>query len=295
VKLRPVILKVRVKNVPKAMRAERRWVMWRLEWDGKRWTKRPYQVSGSLARTDDPSTWTTFAHACIALQTGRFDGIGFVLGDGWAGIDLDDCVKGYDPDTGGLLATTDDVGPFVMALDRSSAYWEISPSGTGYKAIGRSSRIGGEVRFSTSPPTRTTWTGARFFTITGHYQSMSDDATVDISGLIEQWFPAAVTQPAPSASTGFAQAAEMSDRDLVIHIAGHDEHGEKFAALFAHGDTSAYGGDHSRADQALVTMLAWWTNYDMARVDRLFRESKLYRSKWDTASYRRATLAKAAR
>jgi len=61
------------------------------------------------------------------------------------------------------------------------------------------------------------------------------------------------------------------------------------------GDTSAYGGDHSRADQALVTHLAWWTNYDAERIDRLFRQSGLYRPKWNHASYRRATIGKALR
>ena len=59
------------------------------------------------------------------------------------------------------------------------------------------------------------------------------------------------------------------------------------------GDTSRFGGDHSRADQALCCHLAFWTNYDAERIDRLFRQSALMRPKWDSASYRRATLSKA--
>ena len=39
--------------------------------------------------------------------------------------------------------------------------------------------------------------------------------------------------------------------------------------------------DHSSADAALVTHLAWWTGKDCARMDRLFRRSALYREdKW---------------
>jgi primase-polymerase (primpol)-like protein len=70
------------------------------------------------------------------------------------------------------------------------------------------------------------------------------------------------------------------------------DNGDKFLALWR-GDTSIHGGDHSRADQALVSMLAFWTNYDAARVDRLFRQSGLMRDKWHADSYRRATLRKA--
>ncbi|MFQ7644172.1 hypothetical protein, partial [Ruthenibacterium lactatiformans] len=38
---------------------------------------------------------------------------------------------------------------------------------------------------------------------------------------------------------------------------------------------------HSEADIALCNALAWWTNCDAARVDRLFRQSGLMREKWD--------------
>lgn len=55
--------------------------------------------------------------------------------------------------------------------------------------------------------------------------------------------------------------------------------GEQFAALWA-GDTSSYQSQ-SEADMALCNWLAWWTNKDAARMDRLFRSSGLMREKWD--------------
>jgi putative DNA primase/helicase len=290
--MRPTALTVNADGIPDALRRERRWLLWRYDWDGKRWTKRPYQLSDVLAKSDDPSTWTTFAQACNAYLTKRFDGIGFALGNGWSGVDLDKCVADYNPNTGGLFATTDAVGGFVLALDRSNAYWEISPSGTGYKAIGRSARIGGEIKFSTTPPTFTTWSGARFFAITGQYQSASDDPTVDISQLIDDWFPLAPALNLSSTSEGYKLAAEMSDDDLLCQMIGGDVNGDAILTLWR-GDISAYGNDHSRADLALCCHLAFWTNYDAERVDRMFRESGLYRKKWDRASYRRATLSKA--
>jgi primase-polymerase (primpol)-like protein len=63
--------------------------------------------------------------------------------------------------------------------------------------------------------------------------------------------------------------------------------GLKFSRLWC-GDTSAYGGDESRADVALLSMLMFWTRGDESRSDALFRQSGLSRGKWtDRADYRR--------
>ncbi len=49
----------------------------------------------------------------------------------------------------------------------------------------------------------------------------------------------------------------------------------------------------SEADCALCGMLAWPTNRDTEAIDRIFRESGLYRKKWDRADYRERTIRKA--
>jgi primase-polymerase (primpol)-like protein len=84
----------------------------------------------------------------------------------------------------------------------------------------------------------------------------------------------------------------MSDDDLLCQMIGGDTNGDAILALWR-GETDAYGGDHSRADLAFCCYLAWWTNYDADRIDRMFRQSGLMRPKWDRAIYRRATLKKA--
>lgn len=48
------------------------------------------------------------------------------------------------------------------------------------------------------------------------------------------------------------------------------------------GDCSAQGGDHSAADMALCSHLAFWLGGDAGRVDRVFRSSGLMREKWDS-------------
>ena len=53
------------------------------------------------------------------------------------------------------------------------------------------------------------------------------------------------------------------------------------------GDMSAYGDDHSRADQAMCNALAFATGRDPKRMDQLFRQTLLYpdREKWDEVHY----------
>ena len=266
---RPVALPFHAAGVPSALRVERRWCLWCYELQGERWTKRPLRVSGRYAKSNDPDTWTDFDRALWVYERSRdqYAGLGFMLGDGWGGIDVDDANA---------------CEPFVQSLP---GYMERSPSGTGFKAFGHSTRIGGQANFATVPPTFTTWVKPRFFTVTGQG---SGDPSIDITAFVERYFPVPVHTP--SEHEGYALASTLSDYDLAIQMFGADN-GDKALALWR-GDLSAYDNDHSRADLALVTILAFWCNYDMDRVDRMFRESALMRDKWNSGSYRSATFAK---
>lgn len=267
---RPTPLSVVVAGIPDALKTERRWALWRYIWKDGRWTKMQFQPFDAAAKSNDPSTWSKFADVLAAYQRGGFDGISFALGDGWVGVDIDN--------SGGHI---------VSILAALAGYHETSPSGEGFKVIGRGSRIGGQIDCATT--VFTTWTSPRFFTITG--QDSYGDPLIDISAFIDARFPAPT--PAPADRDGYGDAALLSDDDLLLQMVGSDN-GDTILTLWR-GDTSAHGDDHSRADQALCCHLAFWTNYDADRVDRLFRQSGLMRPKWNTDSYRRATLAKALR
>ena len=71
----------------------------------------------------------------------------------------------------------------------------------------------------------------------------------------------------------------LSD-DKVIEKASRSRKGASFSALMS-GDTSVYGGDQSRADQALCNILAFWCGGNPEQIDRIFRQSGLMRDKWD--------------
>lgn len=70
------------------------------------------------------------------------------------------------------------------------------------------------------------------------------------------------------------------------------KNGDKFIALYDNGDISGYSSE-SEADLALCNALAFFTGGNEAEIDRLFRQSKLYREKWEREDYREATIQKA--
>ena len=286
---KPPAVEIRPDGVPESLRLERRFVAWSWEWRADRggsgkWTKPPLRPDGTgYAKSDDPATWGTFGDALALVERGRADGVGFVLGDGWAGADFDDC---RDPDTG-------DLDPGAERLLRLlPSYAEVSPSGTGVKVIGRGRLPGGGRKAGGVE----LYDRGRYFTVTGWRLRSSPpdvrDITAGLAELHAELFPPAaepvpVQPPAPTGDT---------DADLLVKAAGA-ANGEKFRRLWS-GDVSGYGSP-SEADLALCSLLAFWCGPDPGRVDRLFRQSGLMRPKWDERhstdgrSYGRLTVDKA--
>ena len=99
-------------------------MLWKLEWVKGKWSKVPKRIDGYNAKSTDPETWTSFEAVREAYDRGGFDGIGFALGDGFVGIDLDDA---RDPESGAAHGWADEI------IRRLGGYCEVSPSGTGFK------------------------------------------------------------------------------------------------------------------------------------------------------------------
>jgi hypothetical protein len=96
------------------------------------------------------------------------------------------------------------------------------------------------------------------------------DPLTDLTEYIEEWFPIRVepVTDLDSRRTGYEDAEITSDDDLLLRMVGNDTNGDDFLALWR-GEISDYGEDHSRADLALCCHLAFWTNYDAERIDRM--------------------------
>lgn len=90
---------------------------------------------------------------------------------------------------------------------------------------------------------------------------------------------------------------QLSDDDLLELACGADN-GEAFSKLWD-GDWQDAYSSQSEADMALCCRLAFWSGKDKAQMDRLFRQSGLFREKWDAkhhasgATYGEETLDKA--
>ena len=103
------------------LRDERVWVAWADE-GGRKVPKSP---RGGNARSNDPSTWGTYAEAEAVRAANGYSGVGLMLTDGYVGIDLDNVV-GED---GAIADWARDV------IDELGSYAEFSPSGTGVHVI----------------------------------------------------------------------------------------------------------------------------------------------------------------
>jgi primase-polymerase (primpol)-like protein len=118
-------MKLNLDCLPEELSQRRQWVVWKLEERDGKPTKVPYIAGGSgKASSTDSLTWRSFEEAVQALETGRYNGIGFVFssGDPFAGIDLDDC---RNPETGELEEWAEKI------VEAFGGYAEVSQSGTG--------------------------------------------------------------------------------------------------------------------------------------------------------------------
>lgn len=301
----PRARRIHPEAIPRELRDRPQWVCWRRETRDGKPTKVLYQarIPGLKAKSNDPETWATFDAAMAAfLKAGnRFDGIGYVFSpdDPFAGIDLDGCLG---PD-GEVLEWA---RPY---LERFRSYAEVSPSGLGVKIIVLGELAGekGTRHAGFGPAGKGAvecYDRTRFFTITGDCFD-TGQATIEDCGAALKALHAELTRKTEKAARkarpeaeGRAAASTVAaldgDDGALLERIRRSRQGPKFIALYDRGDTSAYHDDDSAADFALCTILAFWTNKDAARIERLFNGSALARrEKWNRADYRERTIAAA--
>jgi hypothetical protein len=157
----PNFIRPNLDGIPDELKKYKRWVTWTYEDRSGKPTKVPYGTGGKWAKSNDATTWKTFDEAVWDYQTGGRAGVGFMLGeevlDGgeiitFGGLDLDKCISDD---------TISDEAKYI--LGEFDTYAEVSPSGTGVKAIFKGAIPGGR---------RQGWvevySHGRFFTLTGH-------------------------------------------------------------------------------------------------------------------------------
>lgn len=104
--------------IPKDLTDLKQWVCC---WDNSKIPMKAYEKRA--ASSVDPTTWSDYATAAKAVETGQYDYLGFVFADnGIVGIDID---TGFDPETGFMTPLCADI---MMACQ---SYTEKSRSGRG--------------------------------------------------------------------------------------------------------------------------------------------------------------------
>ncbi|MEX2214007.1 MAG: phage/plasmid primase, P4 family [Phycisphaeraceae bacterium] len=257
--------------IPAELRALPRWVLWRWQQRKNKRTKVPFQASGAPAKSTDPATWTTFESALSAFDAGGFDGIGFALGDGIAGIDLDSAI-----DEAGILH------PWAREIvNRIKSYTEVSPSGRGLHIIVRAQLPAGRRRKSNVEM----YDAGRYFCMTGkplpgtvdRVEHRGDELHELHRTMFGQTTQRSSSHVAPPANGSPRRTIADADRLIIETLCEGDA---KTTRLWA-GDVSDYGNDRSRADLALCNRLIDAADGDRVVMDQLFRQSGLMRPKWN--------------
>ena len=261
---------VDVDRIPAELRDWPHWVVWRYETrEGKR-TKVPYSpTTRRRASSTDPATWAPFLAALAVFEAGGYEGIGFVVTDEtpFTGVDLDKCI-----DDAGQV----DPWAWQIVTDLDS-YTEVTPSGRGLRVWLRGklppgTRRQGQVEM---------YDAGRYFTVTGWHVKGTPTVIKDRAAVLPLFYEEIFSPPADPPPPPATPPQPVTLDDLAIIDKAHGARNRAIFAALWRGDVTIYGGDESRADYHLCRHLAFWTGKDPARIDRLFRQSGLYREKWD--------------
>jgi len=290
---KPVPLAVMPDNIPAELKALPNWVVWRYTWkpDKKRkdgsgelgeWDKPPFDATaGTLAKTNDASTWSDFDTALAAYRTRGWDGLGFVptVEAGIVAVDLDKC---RNKRTGGIKKWAQEY------IDQLDTYCELSPSGLGFRLFAFGAKPG---KLCKKGPVEI-YDHAHYLTVCGHHlvgtPTTINERTEQLAKVYADVFGTNTTNT--TAATPSTNGDTLDD-DTLLAKAMAAKNGTAFASLWA-GDTTGYTTP-SEADLALCGHLAFWVGPDPDRIDRLFRRSGLFREKWDRGDYRQRTITTA--
>jgi hypothetical protein len=266
------------------MKDLRQWLCWRSEERDGKPTKIPYSPpTGKRASTTDSDTWAGYPEAVAAYKEHGYEGIGFVFteDDPFCGVDLDHCL---DPASG-------EIEPWAQEIiDELDSYTEISPSGTGVHILIKAALPDGRNRKDQIE----IYGHGRYFTMSRRHLPGTPRTIESRQEQILALRRRVLGKPA--SHNGYKEPSHLvadsglSDQEILMK-AVCAENGEKFRRLWT-GDTSGYASK-SEADQALCSLLAFWTGPEARRIDGLFRQSGLYREKWERADYREKTIERA--
>ena len=275
-------------NIPDELKQLNNWCVWKFEnRNGKR-TKIPFNAAtGEFAKSNDKSTWSSYE---TAVNAEGVDGIGFFFEPPYLGIDIDD----IDDDLH-RFKQGDKLDNIVSEFNEAfKSYTEVSPSGNGLHIIVKGKIPGSRRRKGNIEM----YDSGRFFTMTGKnigkYKDVTEVSERVFKTIYNKYLPDN-TIKYPTTNNYQENIHNLSEIDVINEI-----YNSKQAKLFddlMKGNYEPYYTSHSEADMALANILAFWCAKDYSQMDSIFRQSNLYRDKWDekrkNSTYGEQTLFKA--
>ena len=263
---------VNSKNIPKYLKENAKFCNWKYETRNSNLSKVPYNPhTMNKASVNNLNTFTDFSSVINALD--YYDGIGIRVDGKIIAIDLDHCIE-----EGKICSWAEEIISHF-----SNTYVEISPSGKGLRIIllaPDNYSYDKDKYYIKKNNVEVYVAGAtnRFVTLTGN-AIQKTDVVGNIDGF--QWLiDTYMKRPISNSSifTNEHRESYLTD-ESVIQKAMSSKQGEKFNKLW-NGDTSDYPS-HSESDLALISILAFYCNGNKEQIDRLYRRSNLFRTKWD--------------
>lgn len=262
-------------NIPAEMKELNRWVLWKIKpTENGKTTKIPINAkNGYGAKSNDSSTWTSFDEAIKKIDFYNCKGLGFMLGNGIFGVDIDNAID-----------DTKLIKEFVESLD---SYTEVSQSGKGIHIICKGvlpvgARRKGNIEM---------YDNARFFAMTGNLyentKSKLEERTDEVKTLWKKYLSGEQNVPNGAyvykkeiKNEGYGLTNSILSDGEVIDKIKESQSGNLFTCLY-YGQWEGLYPSQSEADMAMCCILSFWCAKDEAQMDRIFRSSKLYRNKWD--------------
>ncbi|MBR3208848.1 MAG: hypothetical protein IKF82_01125 [Bacilli bacterium] len=292
------------KNVPNELKSLKRWVCFKVEErDGKLGKFPINSLNGKYAKSNDNMTWSSFNTALLGCVKYQCDGIGFMLGDGIFGVDLDNHIN---EQTGELEMPVQEFRKIAEEFIRGlNSYSELSYSGNGIHII-CAGKLPGTRRKTTCVEM---YEKGRFFAFTGKIVNAKpvEFREEEIKPLYDKYMPkdvAPVEKKSYQIPEGYSEI-DITLQELIDKASSNEKTGEMFRTLYAGNIDDAYvlsgkswfDDSHSSADLAFCNLLAFWCNSDPDKMDMIFRQSGLMRDKWDEnrggRTYGEITISKA--
>ena len=274
---------IKYKNIPDELKREKRWCLYKIILrDGKN-TKMPIMPNGKPAKSNDRKTWHSFDDCLNALCKNHSLGLGFFLGDGYIGIDIDkvsDEIMEYSMDFNAASMTAD----FLRGI---STYAEISPSKTGLHFIGKGKVPGERKRYKKLE----IYDRDRFFTITGNILKDKDRRKIvninqELLPLYKKYMPSIDSVEGKAGRinlnpSSLAYKNRFSQNDIlnILFNRGYFNYSGEDLRQIYNGNYQNYFNSQSEADFFMLGRLLYYTA-DKKKSISLMENSGLKRKKW---------------